>query len=109
MADSFWTQVTLRVSPEALEPIADFLQDWTGNGVTIEPPIEALGPVAHLYAPNLPDRFESVAALEDFMTAPRPELTADLAKLRGDTARGDRLQLLISHLRLLKLWGGQLQ
>src|SRR5436190_22799006 len=44
MADSFWTQVTLRVSPEALEPIADFLQDWTGNGVTIEPPIEALGP-----------------------------------------------------------------
>jgi ribosomal protein L11 methyltransferase len=44
MVEQFWTQVTLRVSPEALEPLADILQDWTGNGVTIEPPIEALGP-----------------------------------------------------------------
>ena len=35
-------------------------------------------------APNLPDRFDSVAALEDFMTAPTPELTADLATLPGD-------------------------
>jgi nucleoside-diphosphate-sugar epimerase len=35
-------------------------------------------------APSLPDRFESIAALEDFMTAPAPELTADLATLPGD-------------------------
>jgi nucleoside-diphosphate-sugar epimerase len=35
-------------------------------------------------APRLPDRFESVAALEDFMTAPTPELAADLAGIEGD-------------------------
>jgi nucleoside-diphosphate-sugar epimerase len=34
--------------------------------------------------PALPDRFESVAALEEFMTAPSPELAADLAKVPGD-------------------------
>ena len=33
---------------------------------------------------SLPDRFDGVAALEDFMTAPSPELTADLAALPGD-------------------------
>jgi nucleoside-diphosphate-sugar epimerase len=32
----------------------------------------------------LPERFESVAALEDFMTAPTPELVADLAAVPGD-------------------------
>ena len=35
-------------------------------------------------AAHLPDRFESVAALEDFMTEPTPELVADLAALNGD-------------------------
>jgi nucleoside-diphosphate-sugar epimerase len=35
-------------------------------------------------APRLPDRFESIAALEDFMTEPTPELVADLAALNGD-------------------------
>ena len=35
-------------------------------------------------APPLPERFESVAALEDFMTAPTPELVADLAGVPGD-------------------------
>jgi nucleoside-diphosphate-sugar epimerase len=34
--------------------------------------------------PILPDRFDSVAALEDFMTAPAPDLAADLTKLPGD-------------------------
>jgi nucleoside-diphosphate-sugar epimerase len=34
--------------------------------------------------PSLPDRFESITALEDFMTEPAPELVADLAKLTGD-------------------------
>jgi nucleoside-diphosphate-sugar epimerase len=34
--------------------------------------------------PALPDRFASVAALEEFMTAPGPELAADLAKVPGD-------------------------
>ena len=33
---------------------------------------------------KLPERFESVAQLEDFMTAPSPELEADLARLEGD-------------------------
>ena len=32
----------------------------------------------------LPDRFDSVAALEDFMTEPTPELVADLAGIAGD-------------------------
>ena len=32
----------------------------------------------------LPERFEDVAALEDFMTAPSPALAADLARLDGD-------------------------
>lgn len=35
-------------------------------------------------APRLPDRFDSVAALEDFMTEPTPELVADLASVAGD-------------------------
>jgi nucleoside-diphosphate-sugar epimerase len=34
--------------------------------------------------PALPARFEDVAALEDFMTAPSPALAADLARLDGD-------------------------
>ena len=32
----------------------------------------------------LPDRFDSVAALEDFMTEPTPELVADLTSIAGD-------------------------
>jgi nucleoside-diphosphate-sugar epimerase len=35
-------------------------------------------------APRLPDRFESVAALEDFLSEPTPELVADLASVPGD-------------------------
>ena len=35
-------------------------------------------------AQPLPDRFDSVAALEEFMTEPTPELIADLAALDGD-------------------------
>src|SRR5512143_2898804 len=34
--------------------------------------------------PPLPDRFESEAALEEFMTQPTPELVADLARVDGD-------------------------
>ena len=32
----------------------------------------------------LPERFENVAALEDFMTTPLPELVADLSRVPGD-------------------------
>jgi ribosomal protein L11 methyltransferase len=39
-----WTELALRVRPEACEAVADLLQDLTGRGVTIEPPIQALGP-----------------------------------------------------------------
>ena len=35
-------------------------------------------------AQPLPERFDSVAALEDFMTEPTPELVADLAGIAGD-------------------------
>jgi nucleoside-diphosphate-sugar epimerase len=34
----------------------------------------------------LPERFADVAALEDFMSAPTPELAADLARVDGDIA-----------------------
>jgi ribosomal protein L11 methyltransferase len=44
MPEGFWTEVTLRVRPEASEAVAELLQDFTGAGVSIEPPIEALGP-----------------------------------------------------------------
>src|SRR5207253_5577206 len=33
---------------------------------------------------NLPSRFESIAALEDFMTTPTPELVADMKSVKGD-------------------------
>ena len=33
---------------------------------------------------KLPDRFESVAALEDFMTTPPPDLLADMKTVKGD-------------------------
>jgi ribosomal protein L11 methyltransferase len=42
--DSFWTELVLRVRRDASEFVADLLQELTGNGVTIEPPIQALGP-----------------------------------------------------------------
>ena len=41
---SIWTEVSLRVRPEACEGVAALLQEVTGAGVTIEPAIEALGP-----------------------------------------------------------------
>jgi ribosomal protein L11 methyltransferase len=43
-SDGFWTEIALLVRPAASEAVADLLQDITGNGVTIEPPIETLGP-----------------------------------------------------------------
>lgn len=42
--ESAWTELSLSVRPEACEAVADRLQELTGRGVTIEPPIEALGP-----------------------------------------------------------------
>jgi ribosomal protein L11 methyltransferase len=42
--ESGWTELSLRVQPEAGEQVADLLQEITDRGVTIEPPIEALGP-----------------------------------------------------------------
>lgn len=39
-----WTELSLRVRPESGEAVADLLQEITGRGVLIEPPIEALGP-----------------------------------------------------------------
>lgn len=40
----FWTELSLRVRPEASESLAEMLQELTGSGVVIEPAIEALGP-----------------------------------------------------------------
>jgi ribosomal protein L11 methyltransferase len=39
-----WTEMALRVQPGHAEAVAEFLQEATGAGVTIEPAIEALGP-----------------------------------------------------------------
>ena len=39
-----WTELSLRVRPDAAEAVAELLQDFTGAGVAIEPPILALGP-----------------------------------------------------------------
>lgn len=44
VAEGFWTEVSLQVQPAASEAVSDLLQRLTGSGVTIEPPIEALGP-----------------------------------------------------------------
>ena len=56
-SDSFWTVLSLRVSRDATEAVTDILQELTGNGTTVEPPILALGPdegyVLDLEAPNL--------------------------------------------------------
>src|SRR5512145_3300886 len=38
----------------------------------------------HMTGDRLPDRFESVAALDDFMTEPTPALVEDLARVPGD-------------------------
>src|SRR5512144_447082 len=42
--DAIWTELSLRVAQDATEDVDDLLQQATGSGVTIEPPIEALGP-----------------------------------------------------------------
>jgi ribosomal protein L11 methyltransferase len=39
-----WTEASLVVSPEAVEDVAELLQEISGAGVVIEPPIDALGP-----------------------------------------------------------------
>ena len=41
-------------------------------------------------APTLPERFDSVAALEDFLTEPTPELSADLAQVARRHPRARR-------------------
>jgi ribosomal protein L11 methyltransferase len=43
-AAATWTELTLRVTADAVEAVGDLIQEVTGSGVSIEPPIEALGP-----------------------------------------------------------------
>ena len=43
-SESGWTELSLRVRPESGEAVTDLLQEITGRGVMIEPPIEAMGP-----------------------------------------------------------------
>jgi ribosomal protein L11 methyltransferase len=53
---SVWTELSLRVRKEASEFVADLLQQLTGNGVTTEPPIQALGPdEGYVLEPDAPD------------------------------------------------------
>ena len=44
MNESIWSEITVRVEPDAAEFVADLLSELTGSGVSIEPPILALGP-----------------------------------------------------------------
>jgi ribosomal protein L11 methyltransferase len=43
-SEAGWTELALRVRPQAVEDVADLLQEITGRGISIEPPIETLGP-----------------------------------------------------------------
>jgi ribosomal protein L11 methyltransferase len=43
-SEKVWTEFSLSVRPEAAEAVSDLLRDLTGSGVTIEPPVQALGP-----------------------------------------------------------------
>lgn len=72
--DAFWTELSLRVAQNATDDVADLLQQATGSGVTIEPPIEALGPDegyildskapytlrAYIYGPVSPERRQAM-------------------------------------------------
>jgi ribosomal protein L11 methyltransferase len=42
--EKVWTEFSLSVRPEAAETVSDLLREFTGTGVTIEPPVQALGP-----------------------------------------------------------------
>ena len=42
--EAVWTEVSLSVRPAAAEPVSELLQELTGTGVAIEPPIRSLGP-----------------------------------------------------------------
>jgi ribosomal protein L11 methyltransferase len=43
-APGSWTEVTAVVLPEGLEQVAEVLGEFSGGGVSVEPPIQALGP-----------------------------------------------------------------
>jgi ribosomal protein L11 methyltransferase len=43
-SEKVWTEFSLSVHPEAAEAVSDLLRDLTGSGVSIEPPVQALGP-----------------------------------------------------------------
>ncbi|HXH21811.1 MAG TPA: 50S ribosomal protein L11 methyltransferase [Dehalococcoidia bacterium] len=43
-APGSWTEITAVVLPEGLEPLSDLLAAFTGGGVAVEPPVQALGP-----------------------------------------------------------------
>jgi ribosomal protein L11 methyltransferase len=43
-APGSWTEITARVQPEGLDAVSEALSDFSGGGVAIEPPIQALGP-----------------------------------------------------------------
>src|SRR3954465_10395366 len=55
-ADAIWTELSLRVAQDATDGVADLRRAAAGSGVTIEPPIDALGPdegyTLDPYAPN---------------------------------------------------------
>jgi ribosomal protein L11 methyltransferase len=43
-APGSWTEISVRVLPQALESVSDLLEEFSGGGVAVEPAIHALGP-----------------------------------------------------------------
>lgn len=54
--DAYWTELSIQIVPESSEWAAEVLQDITGNGVTILPPVVGLGPdEGYIIDPEAPD------------------------------------------------------
>ena len=54
--DSYWTELSIHVMPAVSDIAAEVLQDVTGNGVTILPPVVGLGAdEGYIIDPNAPD------------------------------------------------------
>jgi ribosomal protein L11 methyltransferase len=88
-SNAFWTEITARVRREASETAAEVLQDLTGRGITIEPPIQALGPdEGYVLDDTAPE------TLRAYLHGPvsdgrRAELVTALKDAVGDALAGD--------------------
>ena len=103
MPEGFWTEVSLRVTPQACDAVSDLLQALTGNGVQIQPPIEALGPdegyildekaplllLGYLYGPVSGPEFETLVERLVASVDRNPRTLRVLVRVYTDTAALD--------------------